>query len=638
VPSSRAPRLRWPLLSAATALTVAAALVNGASAATPGSGTISPTAQTKTWAGHHYTAAATADPAACPAKSADPDDMLCDHFTLTVGVTSSYWSTHSGGAEVGISWTDGGNDFDLYVYNAAGDLVTSSAQGGTTSEKAVISKAAGTYEVRVLPYLVADSGYSGSAKFTSAAGGSTAPPLGGPAQYKGTRITGALPATEPQNVKIANTLPSLALKSGPVGRNAAEPTIGVDAKNAAFYAAATFDGVGGLARTELLRSKNNGNTWTKVTPPVVAGQSLPVTLDPYVYVEENSGRVFNLDLYVAGAYLSFSDDQGQTWTTNPIVRTKGLNDHQTLFAGPPPVGFNRALLTDPKFQEILYYCVNEVADSACARSFDGGRTFTETNIAYPGVEPMEGGAFCGGLHGHVAADRLGNVFLPKGHCGKPYIAVSKDAGTTWKRVRVSNTVDMPDNQSAVAADAKGNLFYVWYDSKYRLAYLATSIDHGFTWSKPLMIAPPNVREVQWPTIAAGANGRIAVTFPGTTSKDQGDLTRPWDYYVVTSIDALSPNPTFVSNIANPATDPVHRGDCPGRCGNMLDFLDVVVSPAVSPVSHPVWATVVDTCTTLKGCSTDKTAKGFDEATTTDNAAADMKGIYVRQIGGPRIGW
>jgi len=150
-----------------------------------------------------------------------------------------------------------------------------------------------------------------------------------------------------------------------------------------------------------------------------------------------------------------------------------------------------------------------------------------------------------------------------------------------------------------------------------------------------MIAPPGVREGQFPVVAAGAEGRIAISFPGTTVRDQGDLTRPWDQYVVLSNDALRDRPVFVSNIANRPTDPVHRGDCPGRCGNMLDFLDVIVSPAPK---HPVWATTVDTCTKLSNCKSNPDALGFDEDSSSDNTARDMRGIYIRQISGPKLGW
>ncbi len=623
--------------AAATLGLTALQALPGAQAANPDSGTVKPTAPTVNWAGQRYVAAATADPAACPPKAEDPQDALCDHFTLNVPVAQSYWNTRDGGAEVTITWGDPADDFDMYIYKG-GDLVASSAQGGTTKETAIISEASGTYEIRVLPFLVTDSAYQGTATFESRAADG-APPLGGPAEYHGTVFPDVtcsaanlpcLPDREPQNTRIDSPFPSLALKMGPVGRDAAEPTIGVDKRGRAFYAAATFDGPGGLADTRLLRSTNDGSTWGDVTPDPV---DLPVTLDPYVYVEEDSGRVFNLDLYVGSSFLSFSDDGGKTYETNPAASGDFVNDHQTLFAGPPPAG-TALVPTDPKFPEFLYYCFNRVADASCGRSIDGGRTFQKSgNIAYPGVEPKEGGAFCGGLHGHVATDREGRVFLPKGHCNRPYISISNDAGVTWQRGRVSDRIDMPDNQSSITADRGGNLYYVWYDSKHRLPWMAISRDHGRTWGDPIMIAPPNVREVQWPTIAAGAGGRVAITFPGTTEKNQGDLTRPWDYYVVTSVNALTANPTFVSNIANPATDPVHRGECPGRCGNMLDFLDVVVSPAAG---HSVWATVVDTCTGLSQCNSDPDAIGFDGDR--DNTARDSKGIYVKQVGGPKIGW
>ncbi len=636
-------RRRLMAIAAATALGVTALqAVPNAQAANPGGGTIEPSDPVVTWDGENYQAGATVDPELCPPGSADPADTACDHFTLKVPVDKSYWDGRDGGAEVTISWQDSADDFDMYVYKG-GDLVASSAQGGTTKETALISEASGTYEVRVLPFLVTNSGYKGTATFASSTADG-APPLGGPAEYHGTRFDDfkcsdaklpCLPDREPQNTRIDSPFPSLVLKQGPVGRDSAEPTIALDKQGRAFYPAATFDGPGGLADTRLRRSVDDGRTWTDVTAEPVPGQDFPITLDPYVYIEENSGRLFDLDLYVGSAYLSFSDDGGKTYETNPIASGDFVNDHQTLSAGPKPLG-SSLKLTDPDFREIVYYCFNRVADSSCGRSVDGGRTFQKSgSIAYPGVEPMEGGEFCGGLHGHVIVDREGRVFLPKGHCNRPYYSRSNDAGITWKRDRVSDRIDMPDNQSSVAADRKGNLFYVWYDSKHRLPWLAISRDHGRTWGDPIMIAPPGVREVQWPTVAAGNTGRIAISFPGTTEKDQGDLTRPWDYYVTTSVNALTRNPTFVSNISNPATDPVHRGDCPGRCGNMLDFLDVLVSPEKG--DHDVWATVVDTCTTKDNCKSSENAKGFSDENG-DGVSSDMKGLYVKQISGPNIGW
>jgi hypothetical protein len=607
-----------------TAIVLACALALGgvtvASAATPDKGTVSPTSPTLTWQGDTYATSAVPDPALC-------DLGTCDEFTLTSDVAPSYWDTKIGGAEVGITWADATNDFDLYIYDSTGKQVASSAAGSTTYEKAVISKASGTYRVVVVPYLVTNADYKGTATFVSQDSGSGGDPASRTAAYHPVTISGPLPKDPPQNTQTRynGAYPVFAMNY--VGRDAAEPTIGVDKDGVAYYAAATFDSAVGTARTEIRRSTDGGTTWEKKTPQIAGNDVPPTTLDPYVYVEEDSGRVFDLDLYVASAYLAYSDDKGESYQTNPLASGPNIvNDHQTLFAGPPPAGFTTL---DPKFPEILYYCFNRVADSSCSRSLDGGKTFLNTGTpAFTGVNSS--GQLCGGLHGHVATDSDGRVFLPRGYCGSPYVAVSSDAGTTWKQVKVSEHVGDDENQSSIAADAAGNLYYTWVDSRDKLPYLAISTDHGMTWGDPKMIAPPGVHEAQWPTVAAGDNGKITIGFPGTTVADRGDKTRPWNYYVAISLNATAADPLFVSNTANDPADPVHRGDCPGRCGNMFDFLDVVASPH----DGMTWATVVDTC--VDTCATDPKSVGYDEGTGADNAASASRGMAIRQISGPAL--
>ncbi len=155
-----------------------------AQAADPSQGTVKPSAPTANWDGQNYPLAATVDPEACPPKEEDPTDALCDHYTLNVPVDRSFWADRDGGVSVTITWPEPDDDFDLYIYKG-GDMVASSASGGTTKETAVLSKPSGTYEVRVLPFLVTASGYQGTAEFTS--GPSTGePPPGGPAEFHGT--------------------------------------------------------------------------------------------------------------------------------------------------------------------------------------------------------------------------------------------------------------------------------------------------------------------------------------------------------------------------------------------------------------------------------------------------------------------
>ncbi|MGH3134091.1 MAG: PPC domain-containing protein, partial [Gaiellaceae bacterium] len=165
-PGFRLPRPRvhqlLPILAGALLLGIAASGL----AATPSSGTIDPTTTSASWQGQHYTAGANVANA-CPSSASDPANLVCDHFKLTVGVNSAYWNDKVGGALITITWASADNDFDLFVFDSQGNLVDDSAQGSTTFEQVMIPDAVGTYEVRVSPFLVANSGYSGAASFVS---------------------------------------------------------------------------------------------------------------------------------------------------------------------------------------------------------------------------------------------------------------------------------------------------------------------------------------------------------------------------------------------------------------------------------------------------------------------------------------
>jgi hypothetical protein len=92
--------------------------------------------------------------------------------------------------------------------------------------------------------------------------------------------------------------------------------------------------------------------------------------------------------------------------------------------------------------------------------------------------------------------------------------------------------------------------------------------------------------------------------------------------VVVSTDALSANPTFLSNVGGPPGDPVHRGNCgPGRCGNMFDFLEVTVSP----LDGSIWASATDTCTSSNDCNVDP-----------ELSSTDGEGVAIRQVSGPKL--
>jgi hypothetical protein len=420
-----------------------------------------------------------------------------------------------------------------------------------------------------------------------------------------------------------------------VGGHALEPTIGLDGDGNAFYAAAGFDQVGELPKTEVLRSTDQGKTWEVTSPRVLGQNAMPITLDPYVYVDKKTGRVFTIDLTVACSYMSFSDDQGESWITNPLACGRPVNDHQTLFMGPA------ATSSPTGYENVVYYCWNDVGSSACSKSLDGGLTFHPTGTpAFSGYEPgsedpgffgVDG--FCGGLHGHGAVGPDGSVYLPREYCGLPMVAISRDEGTTWTQVRVSKmrspaqpTEGAP--HPSVEVDAKGNVYYMWIGQKDRLPYLTVSRDKGKTWSDPILVGPPGLKEANLPQIDTGDPGKIALVYYGSTNSpypkcrakcNAGDYRETtWNAYVTISANALSSRPVFLTGTVNVPRDPLIRGECgPGRCQWAYDFIDVSVGP-----DGVAYGAFVDGC--MSDCSVE------------DPRGEEYEGLVTKLVGGPRL--
>jgi hypothetical protein len=358
-----------------------------------------------------------------------------------------------------------------------------------------------------------------------------------------------------------------------------EPTVGVNAKGAVFFSARNANNDPGIAR-----SRDGGKTWQPAGPP-----EHRVSLDPYVWVDRATGRLFasDVDPSIQCSPISYSDDEGATWKT---ARGCGVADHQSLFGGPARKG---AAATDG-YPNPLYYCAiakgaTTVAptEAGCLRSLDGGDTWNVTGSAFP--PRVNGTAQCGGFHGHGTVGPDGAVYLPAGWCGKPHLAISHDEGATWKQVQISE-IDARSHEAGIVADADNNLYYTWVAGDEK-PYLSISRDGGKTWGKPLDINPPGVHHIDGfaASIDAGDPGRIAVVFMATQVKDVVDTT-PWNAYVISSVNALDADPTFYSTTINdPETNALHRGT--SCCGNVGDFIDVAIGP-----EGTAWAALVDTCT------------------------------------------
>ena len=617
-------------------------------AATPPNGSVSLAAPTVSW--HHNFVAP--NPVSC--FSVAGIDPTCDRFKLTINPPppgQEFVVTVRATAANAIDEAAPTDDIDLFVRDPNNQTIAVSGTPGGVEEIVLRNPPAGVYTVIVQPFLVFPTP---TARYDGVAELALAPTDERSNAYHGARYTPefvGVPESRP-----AGSSPLVAqLKTSfvYVGRRAAEPTVDVNARNVGFYSAATFDfptptAPARLARSVIFRSKDKGATWENVHEFRLAGGDAevgsPNTLDPMIYIDRAAGnldaagrrmgRVFTVDLNLAcGANAAFSDDEGDTWTVKPLFGcATPVNDHHTIVAAPPgPPGAPG--LSTIGYPNLLYFWFNRVGDSSGNRSLDGGLTFQHAGTAFTGVDP-NAGSLCGGLHGHLAADSKGRIFLPKGHCGLPWVARSEDGGSTWDQVKIASHTVMSDHEVSLAVDTADNIYAVWQGS-FRLPYLSVSTDHGATWSTPIMIAPPGVHEVNFPAIVAGDPGRIAVLFPGSESQNFGDAetddeARPWNIYVVMSVDALkaansSEEPTFTWTVANPRNDPVHRGTCgPGRCdaddgGSMFDFLDIQVGP-----DGMFWGTASDTC--VGACVTNPSAAKLRPG----------EGVAIRQTKGPTL--
>ncbi|MGI9155349.1 MAG: pre-peptidase C-terminal domain-containing protein [Marmoricola sp.] len=138
-------RLVWGVALAGIAATYLGA--GASTASTPTEGTVSDTQPVTSWGGGPFAA-----PNATGEATGAPDCTVpqsCDDFNLHVNTSAAYGSTHT--LKVDVSWANSAADFDLYVLDAAGSTVATSASSADP-EEVVLPPATGTYTVRVVPF------------------------------------------------------------------------------------------------------------------------------------------------------------------------------------------------------------------------------------------------------------------------------------------------------------------------------------------------------------------------------------------------------------------------------------------------------------------------------------------------------
>jgi hypothetical protein len=364
-----------------------------------------------------------------------------------------------------------------------------------------------------------------------------------------------------------------------VGHQGAEPNLGATSDGALFVTA--FD--------KVLRSQDEGESWEKVyhyaqeDDGVVLESGARQTFDPMLWVDPVTDRVFADPMYppLACSSLAWSDDGGESWTERPGVCHPPPMDHQKLASGVPSE--EAPPVAGEEYPTVLYQCYNQLANTNCAVSYDGGIDWVVHTVASSNAEGE-----CAGINGHPNVGPDGTVAVPiTSSCDKPALAVSQDSGTTWSYHEVPTDVGSRSLDAEVNFTEDGTLYYTWRGDDHR-TYVARSPDAGETWEGPWDATPPQVNSTAFHATFVGPDGRLATAFVGSPNAmagpdEAGDEAR-WYLYIVTSEDADTGSPTFTGHRVHSKDDPVQVGRiCLGGVGcdgsrNMLDFIDGAVTP------------------------------------------------------------
>jgi hypothetical protein len=359
-----------------------------------------------------------------------------------------------------------------------------------------------------------------------------------------------------------------------VGANGPEPTLGVLSDGTIFITAGS---------TTLARSMDHGATWEIIE----TGNELmrpKTSLDPWMWVDPWTDRVFNAPLYVVCTWATWSDDAGETWDFNPVtgcVQGVPAHDHQKLTSGPAPEG-----VTTSGYDGIVYYSYNSFRGEGTwiQSSLDGGMTYSLGQAVHPPSDCNSGVA------GPVAVGTDGVAYSPKPTCEGISLAASKDGGATWTRSTVEDAgaVSALAHMTDAAVDLGNNAYATW-NGEDGGAFITRTTDHGDTWSKAIRVSPPGVNSTVHNVISAGESGRVAVAYLGTqadttkwerTDAEAADESARWHLFLSMTEDALADSPVWTTVQVTADDDPVQIGPIwlsgggePSR--NLLDFIDMV---------------------------------------------------------------
>ncbi len=565
-------------LCIATSLTIGCLLVitallltpPAAWAATPASGTINSTSTTQTWCGTSGCLPTMVGAANNPVGFADCSSAPCDTYTLTVGTVPA-----GSQVAISISWTDPANDYDLWVYDASGNVVCSSTGGAPeTSEACSIPAIAGTYQVKSLLFTVVADNYTGTASLQ-------APPVTIIPNF----VTGGISFS-----------PNVTVKAPVAGRDG-EPSNRTDYQGNAYVSAIR----GFPAGVDLWHFDLNPSSSTydpQLRNPSYRGQpdafptnalfdvgadgggdvDLAVGFEPPA-VGNGLPNLTEVSLIAANISSSLSQDLGNTFTLDPAASYIPADDRQWIEAYKGNVVFMSYRAPIP-LTATDYLWV--------ATSLDGGLTWPVTSeMGNDGTTPGYISVDQNSAMVYVAHQNSGALFISRAQ----FDPANPETPLNFSKVTVDTSTSHGHLFDSVKVGHDGTVYALW--SNDQNIYYAYSIDQGRTWSNKIQVNNPNfvvndrfgnpqtVKTNVMPWMEAGSAGRVDFVWFGTTDASNDD-NADWNVFFAQASNANSSTPTVQQVVASDHF--VHAGNISeqGLGGaanrNLLDYFQVSLDP------------------------------------------------------------
>lgn len=307
------------------------------------------------------------------------------------------------------------------------------------------------------------------------------------------------------------------------------------------------------------------------------------TLDPFLVGDPATGRIYVSQLAQC-LRLSWTDDGGESWTTNPAACAGPEQHHQKIAVGPGPTPLARTVHVAT--MNLASWLTTDELVIVHSRSLDGGLTWTQNPAMVKQAAGMEARAV-----GNIAVLDDGTIAIIAYLCDRfvdaeyngVAVGTSTDFGLTWHWRRIAEGGGRCEGIDPGIAAAGTTLYAAWEDlsNGTGAVWWSRSDDGGATWA-PRRAIPTGALGSFVFTDAAASAGRLAVAFLGTADTGIGPTQAPgwsrWHPYLA-SLDLTQANATWT--VERLQEDPVQLGPicmdgpkCLDGARNLLDFIDV----------------------------------------------------------------